>query len=275
MFSAVDVENGSLLDYARDEYSQSGDDGIIERIFSVISDRPGLCCEFGAWDGIHLSNTRALALRGWRSVMIEADPAKFAELERNYEHVERVICVRSAIDDGANRLDSVLELAGVTDRLDFLSIDIDGLDYYVLGSLTRRPLCISVEVSAGHRPDTEELVPRELAARNVGQPLGAFVRLARGLGYRLIGYNGNAFFLHEDAGAEELPTVDPVDAYEDCLSRLPQEEREWLHRANLGLEQSPHRFRNPYLSRKALGIPAGRAGRQLVSAAGRRIARGL
>jgi hypothetical protein len=266
----------SLLDYARDEYSQSGDDGIIERIFSVVSDRPGLCCEFGAWDGIHLSNTRALVLRGWRGVMIEADPVKFTELQRNYADNPEVFCVQGMIDDGANRLESVLERAGVTDRLDFLSIDIDGLDYYVLGSLTMRPLCISVEVNAGHRPDTEELVPREVAAKNVGQPLGAFVRLGRDLGYRLIGYSGNAFLLDEDAGAEEeLPTVDAVEAYADCLSRLPQEEREWLHRANLGLEQSRHRFKNPYLSRRSLGIPAARAGRQLVSAAGRRIARGL
>jgi hypothetical protein len=265
----------SLLDYARDEFSQSGDDGIIERIFSVVSDRPGLCCEFGAWDGVHLSNTRALALRGWRGVMIEADPAKFAELQRNYADRPDVVCIQSEIDDGANRLDAVLDGAGVTDRLDFLSVDIDGLDYYVLESLAMRPLCISVEVNAGHRPDTDELVPREVAAENVGQPLGAFVRLAGERGYRLIGYSGNAFFLHEDAGAEEeLPAVDPVDAYVDCLSRLSQEQREWLHRANLGLEQSPHRFKNPYLSRKALGIPAGRAGRQLVSAAGRRLARG-
>jgi nitrogen regulatory protein PII-like uncharacterized protein len=266
----------SLLDYARDEYSQSGDDGIIDRIFSVISDRPGLCCEFGAWDGIHLSNTRALVLRGWRGVMIEADPEKFAELQRNYAEDPKVICLRSMIDDGPNQLDDVLDGAGVTDRLDFLSIDIDGLDYYVLGSLTSRPLCISVEVNGGHRPDTTELVPREVAAKNVGQPLGAFVRLAGERGYRLIGYSGNAFLLHEDAGAEEdLPTVDPVEAYVDCIGRLSQGEREWLHRANLGLEQSPHRFRNPYLSRRSLGIPAARAGRQLISATGRRIRRAL
>jgi hypothetical protein len=208
--------------------------------------------------------------------MIEADRAKFAELAANYADNPDVVCIQSEIDDEENRLDRVLERAGVTDRLDFLSVDIDGLDYFVLASLEMRPLCISVEANAGHRPDTDELVPRELAAANVGQPLGAFVRLGRERGYRLIAYTGNAFLLHEDAGAqEELPAVDPEDAYRDWLGRLSDEEREWLRLANLGLEQWPHRFKNPYLSRKALGIPAARAGRQLVSAVRRRIARGL
>jgi hypothetical protein len=32
----------SLLDYARDQYSQNGGDGIIEHIFSVVGDGPGL-----------------------------------------------------------------------------------------------------------------------------------------------------------------------------------------------------------------------------------------
>jgi hypothetical protein len=38
-------------------------DGIIEHIFSVVGDGPGLCSEFGAWDGIHFSNSRALVER--------------------------------------------------------------------------------------------------------------------------------------------------------------------------------------------------------------------
>jgi hypothetical protein len=262
----------SLLDFARDDYSQNGEDGIIERIFSVVSDPPGLCCEFGAWDGIVLSNTRALAERGWRAVMIEADAAKFAELERNYADNPRVVCIRTVVDDGPNRLDRILEQAGISDRLDFLSIDIDGLDYYVLGSLTIRPLCICVEAGGLHPPAEQGVVAREVAGRNVGQPLAAFVRLAEGLGYRLIAHTGNAFFLHKDAGAEDVfPTVEPGRAYEEFVARLSREQREWLYRANLGFEQPGHRFRNPYLSRSALGVPPSRAAHGLVVSAGHRL----
>jgi hypothetical protein len=263
----------SLLDYARDDYSQNGEDGIIERIFSVVSDRPGLCCEFGAWDGIVLSNTRALVERGWRGVMIEADPSKFAELERNYADNPRVVCLQTMVDDGHNRLDGILERADISDRVDFLSIDIDGLDYYVLGSLDIRPVCICVEAGGIHPPDQEGIVARDIASQNVGQPLAAFVRLAEGLGYRLVAHTGNAFFLHEDAGAEEVfPTVEPARAYEEFLARLSREQHEFLYRANLGFEQPGYRFRNPYLGRSALGVPPIRAAHGLAVSAGHRLA---
>ena len=118
----------SLLDYARDQYSQNGGDGIIEHIFSVVGDGPGLCSEFGAWDGIHFSNSRALVERGWRVVMIEADESKFSELERNHAGEERVVCICSEVDYEENRLETLISENGSGDRLDFPSIDIDGLD---------------------------------------------------------------------------------------------------------------------------------------------------
>lgn len=250
----------NLLNYARDEFSQNGDDGIIERIFAVISDGPGLCCEFGAWDGVHFSNTRALVLRGWRGVMIEADPSRFEELQKTYADNDRVVCIRSRVDDARNRLESLLEKAGMSDRLDFLSIDIDGLDFYAFRSLRASPLCVAVEVNAGHPPDVETLVARQVAARNVGQPLGAFVQVAEDRGYRLIAYNGNAYFLHEDAGGEaELPAMQPADTYMEFLAHSTSDAREWLYRVNLGLAPPYFRFRNPRLRRDALGIPRHRA----------------
>lgn len=52
----------SLKSFARNEYSQYGEDGIIEEIFRRIgpNELNNFCCEFGAWDGVHLSNTASL-----------------------------------------------------------------------------------------------------------------------------------------------------------------------------------------------------------------------
>ena len=43
--------------YRKNLYSQYGEDGIIAKIFDILDIKSGYVCEFGAWDGIHLSNT--------------------------------------------------------------------------------------------------------------------------------------------------------------------------------------------------------------------------
>ena len=241
----------SLLDYAANEFSQNGEDGVIRKIFDVVGERTRFCCEFGAWDGIHLSNTRALILRGWAAVLIEADASKFRLLEENYRARPDIRCVHATVGRDA----SLAELLRGAPRLDFLSIDIDGRDYEVMADLGVMPRLICVEVNAGHNPASNGLLPPDVAASNVGQPLGEFVRLGDVLGYRLIAYTGNAFFLHSDVAHEEqLPTLTPREAYEQFLSWLPYEGREWLYCVNRGWVAPHHRFHNPYLRAPKLGI---------------------
>jgi hypothetical protein len=82
-----------LSGYARDEFSQNGEDGILGRIFELLGVSQGSCVEFGAWDGIHLSNTRNLIENdGWQAVLIEADPVKFRDLQQNARTFPGVTC---------------------------------------------------------------------------------------------------------------------------------------------------------------------------------------
>src|SRR4051812_24802985 len=217
-----------LLDHARNVNSQNGEDGVIARIFEVIGTESRRCCEFGAWDGVHFSNTRALLEDGWSGVQIKADPERFEQLEELYRDRADVLTVNALVSTSDGGLRALLEQHGAPLDLDLLSIDIDGYDYDVLGSLGLTPRVVCVEVNAGHDPESREPVPSEIAANNVGQPLARFVELARRLGYRLVAYSGNAFFLRDDVGHEdELPTVEPVAAYEDFLRRLGADERLW------------------------------------------------
>jgi hypothetical protein len=244
-----------LLDHARNLNSQNGEDGIIARIFEVIGTESRQCCEFGAWDGIHFSNTRALLEDGWGGVQIEADAERFARLAELYRDRDDVLTINALVNPEEGGLRALLEQHGAPLELDLLSIDIDGHDYEVFEGLALSPRVICVEVNAGHDPESRAAVPAEIAANNVGQPLMRFVELAERLGYRLIAYNGNAFFLLADIGHEdELPTVGPVAAYDDFLRRLGQDERVWLYRVNLGLAPPHHRYGNRRLSRRSLGL---------------------
>jgi hypothetical protein len=54
--------------FAKDIYSQNGEDGIIEEILNKLEINNGYVCEFGAWDGVHLSNTFNLVTKGFNAV---------------------------------------------------------------------------------------------------------------------------------------------------------------------------------------------------------------
>lgn len=247
-----------LLAHARDVFSQNGEDGIIAAIFSQIGLTHRICCEFGAWDGLHLSNTRSLLLNGWRGVLIESEPNRYASLQKTYKADPQVVCVEALVDDNRNSVGSILRSVGVRQELDFLSIDIDGEDFYAFSSLDVRPRLICVEVNAGHRPTVGTLVPRNTAAHNIGQPLQCFVNAGLNLGYRLVCYTGNAFFLRTDVGSvAEIPTLSAEAAYQQFLSHLDKPARRWLYMVNKGWVNPQFKFHNPYLTASHLELSTG------------------
>lgn len=253
------MRSDDFLIYEQNEFSQNGEDGIIEALFSRIGVSSKTCCEFGAWDGIHFSNCRKLILQDWQAVLIEGNPHRFDRLRSVYQDNPKVICLRSFVDAHSNRLDTLLDQCNIR-ALDFLSIDIDGLDYDIYESLSIRPKVVCIEVNAGHSPTSDTMLPRDIAQNNVGQPLSLFAKLAAQNGYGLVCYTGNAFFVQRDIIKEfSLPSLSNQLAYEFFLRHLTTTEREWLYLVNLGIVPPYHQFNNPYLTRSALGITLGKS----------------
>jgi hypothetical protein len=259
----------ALIDYRRQQFSQAGEEDIVARVFEVVGTTSRFCCEFGAWDGIFLSNTRSLILDGWSALLIEGDAERFRILERNYAENPDVFLELAFVDAQENSIARILERKGLADRrLDLLSIDIDGLDFDLFSTLDRLPLAprlVIVEVQPEHGPDRKQIVPRDIAQDNVGQPLAVFDQKGRELGYRLVCYLGcNAFFLSEDAGGHEaLPTLSPESAWTQCMNvhRQKTENTEYFYLRNHGMANSLYRFDNPTLTADYLGIPTERASR--------------
>ncbi len=248
------IPKEDILVHKENVYSQSGEDGIIRYIFNEIGAGTRTCCEFGAWDGVHLSNCRQLILQGWDAVMIESDQVRSKQCASTYRDNPRVKTVHRTVDTQYNKLGDILRQSGVG-TLDFLSIDIDGPDYDILKSIQIRPRVICIEVNAGHNPNISRPVPTEIATRNVGQPLLVFTNLAREMGYVLTCYTGNAFFILEEISrAHGLPSLSSETAYRYFLSHLSDVEKEWLYLANLGLVPPYFFFKNSLLSARSLGI---------------------
>ena len=88
-------ERSPLLHYAKNITSQGGEDGILETLFHYLfsngdrNDKKFLV-DIGAWDGIHLSNSRSLLKDDsnyeWGGILIEADSSRCELLKKLYEH---------------------------------------------------------------------------------------------------------------------------------------------------------------------------------------------
>jgi hypothetical protein len=243
----------NLIDSRKISFSQCGEDGIVQGIFEVIGPGGRFCCEFGAWDGIHLSNTRALIESGWGGLMIEADAARFQDLLATYRGNAGVVCVNALVDAAGSSLASIMRARGLASRrIDFLSID-----------LAEPPRVVCVECHTCHDPTQTTAIETETAARGISQPLGVFAKTGAAIGYRLVCFLGtNAFFVHRGEGGEEaIPTLSPQEAWQQnfAIFRESRFACEFLFLANLGLASPFYRFGNPRLSASALGISALRA----------------
>lgn len=188
-----------LSDDAARVYSQHGEDGIIARIFETIGVSSRVCIEFGAWDGLFFSNTAHLWKNGWKAILIEADQERYRELVQNTTGYD-CYCINAHVcDEGDGMLENILKAHHLPLEADFLSIDIDGDDYFILASLQRlRPRVIACECN------------RTLPAHGGGAPRkGGFfgsspqslARLAATKGYRFVAMTDtNCFFVTDRDG---------------------------------------------------------------------------
>jgi hypothetical protein len=177
-----------LLEYKRDVYSQTGEDGVIEKVLETIPVNDKWCVEFGAWDGLFLTNTRNLIeSSGYSAVLIEADTNKFSDLRRNYSHRDNIITINKTVGFGNDdNLDRILAATPVPHDFDLLSIDIDGNDYHVWKSIVAyTPKVIVVEYNPTI-PTNVEFV--QIADQSVthGSSLRSLVALGREKGYELV-----------------------------------------------------------------------------------------
>jgi hypothetical protein len=194
----ITTEKNPLLAHARNEYSQNGEDGILEKIFELLHIKNGWCAELGAWDGKKCSNTYHLITQnGWSGVMIEADKVKFKELTQTYAGRSDVHCVQQFVGfDPHDNLDAIFKRTPIPVEFDLLSLDIDGNDYHLWDSMkTYRPKVVVIEYNQTIPNEVSFIQPRDMRL-NQGSSLLALVTLARTKGYQLIATTEtNAFFV--------------------------------------------------------------------------------
>jgi len=188
-----------LLKYARNIHSQNGEDGVLSEILRRLNIQSGWFCEFGAWDGMYLSNTYALAEKGWRGVEIEGDTTRFLDLTRTCEALPTEtlypICSFVSHDDRSRMLDTLLATTPIPADFDVLSIDIDSTDYQIWDSLINyRPKIVIIEIDSSIPPGDQKVA----TAENPCTSFTPMVELGRRKGYTAVCHTGNIIFVRGD-----------------------------------------------------------------------------
>lgn len=198
--------------------SQHEEDGITLAIFDRIGAATHRFVEIGA--GVNGGNSGYLAKEcGWTGLMVEIDPARVATLRRRFAPAVTVAEAQVTREN----VNEVITTHGLAGDVDLLSIDIDGVDYWVWDALTAcRPRLVIVEYNPFLGADRPVAIPYDSQfdrhgfdvprAAYYGASLPALVKLGTGKGYRLVLVEPrgvNAFFVREDL-AQDLP-VAPVD----------------------------------------------------------------
>ncbi|MAE81201.1 MAG: hypothetical protein CMB80_00590 [Flammeovirgaceae bacterium] len=178
----------------RREYSQNGEDGIINSIFTMIGTTNKYYVEFGVEDGIE-SNTRYLFKhRGWKGLLMDGSH----ENDSLNLHKEFIT---------AENIEELFAKHDVPKELDLLSIDIDGNDYWVWKAITNyHPRVVIMEYNAHIDPTISKTIPYKSdfcwdKTDYYGASLLALQKLGQQKGYVLLGTdcNGvNAFFVQQE-----------------------------------------------------------------------------
>ncbi len=200
--SVLNAESRYLLSHANNKTSQSGEDGILEKIFDVIGEQNQWCVEFGAYDGKLHSNTYTLvADRGWDGVLIEGDSDRYDEMVRNFEGNTRAHMLRALVgfDPDKDSLDHILSNTAIPDNPDLVSIDIDGNDWHIWYSLQNyRPRVVIIEFNPTVPNDVMFVQSRD-PGESQGCSLRALIALGKAKGYELVCVtNFNGIFVIED-----------------------------------------------------------------------------
>jgi len=197
-------------DIERSKYSQNGEDGIIEFLLASIKEPTHDFVEIGCGNG-HQCNTTALAIKGYSGVVFDGSLRNIEAyyiLARKLRFANEVAAFSRYVTRRRAKEVSML----VPDNPDFLSIDIDGIDWYIIRILLNRGtlpkvLCVEYNAAFGQEPFVVDAIDKFYSLENVkflyfGASVKAWELMLAEFGYKFVTVCNagiNAFFVHKDS----------------------------------------------------------------------------
>jgi hypothetical protein len=208
-------------------YSQSDEDGIIEEIFKRLNISRGIFCEIGVENGLEC-NSLYLLHKGWRGIWIDGNKNHQKFIETKFSSILKdkklVLGIGYVHPDNINNLVSkklLPVLSKTSEDIDFLSIDIDGMDIHIFDAMNFKPKVICIEYNSKFPANlSKKPVYRQDYSWNgtdyMGSSLLALKQVGELKGYTLVGTNisgVNAFFVRDDLVGDNFEVYDITEVY--------------------------------------------------------------
>lgn len=224
-------DSSVVSDYEFKIFSQWGEDGILQFLTGNIDIRNKTFIEFGVEDFLE-SNCRFLLMKDvWQGFVIDGSAKNIDRLRASYFYWRYPLSAKAAFITRENVCE-LLDESGFDKDLGILSIDIDGVDYFVLERLQDwRPRILIAEYNGVFGMKNPVSVPYQSDFQRTqqhpsnlyyGASLSAFIHLLQGRGYALVGVNSvgsNAFFVRRELLNDVVREVSIEDCYRTSCFR--------------------------------------------------------
>ena len=191
-------------------YSQWGEDGIIDWLINKFPEIPNSFLEIGT-ENYKESNTRFLLVnKNWDGFLIEADKAAVKNIKSQRVFWKHNLRIENQFITKDN-INTIIKKIEVPKKLGLLSLDVDGVDYWILSNLSvLEPSIVVCEYNSlfGQKksitvPYKKNFIRSDEHYSNLyyGASIKAFIELMKKKNYFLIGTNSagnNAFFIKKN-----------------------------------------------------------------------------
>ena len=216
-------------------FSQFEEDGLLLYIFALIGFKSKVFVDIGSGDGIN-SNCANLAMNwGLTGLFIDGNPNSIALGKDFYSKHPNTWAYPPKFLNAfikAENINELISTKGISGEIDFVSIDIDGNDYWIfkaLNCISPRVVIIETHIEFGYNSivvpyNPDYMYPGSVHPQYHGASVPAMIKLFNEKGYRLIGSNSygfNLIFIRKDEGVKYFPEI----TAEEVLSHPRNAER--------------------------------------------------
>ena len=205
----IPIDKICLNMFENKKYSQSGEDGITEKIFEVIGTTNKFYLDFGGTESTN--NSEVLHKdHGFTGVLWNG-----SDINCPYTKVYKEFITTENILDLMNKYE-------IPKEFDFLSIDIDGNDWYVWKKICEnyRPRVVVIEYNSTFPPPIDKIIKHDSTHEwndgsiYFGATIQSMYNLGKQVGYDLVAaenMGANLFFIRNDIDTSMFHRVNDVE----------------------------------------------------------------